>query len=243
MGSSCSWWSSENTNVNVTASECAEPYMDGAWRTGSCMEIYLQHVTKHVHALENGEPKLRNACWIFHRHGFLFFRILNRSLYLYLRLRAMSTSGTIPISIRKNEIRWKTQYTALCQKCLISLKVACEVNQVPTYGQLLLFISVALPLALIICRFHWSSDNVSSLWHTTPQTVSSWTHDCERKSYSDGFKMCVLNNYTCIIFSQQIEINTKIESLCHARASTHNTQFINTHTHTKYTQPWQVQQD
>lgn len=126
MGSSCSWWSSENRNVNVTASECAEPYMDGAWRTGSCMEIYLQHVTKHVHALENGEPKLRNACWIFHRHGFLFFRILNRSLYLYLRLRAMSKPGhlSIPISIRKNEIRWKTQDTALWQKCLISLKVA-----------------------------------------------------------------------------------------------------------------------
>lgn len=76
------------------------------WRTGLCMKMYLQHVTQHVHALENGEPKLRNASWIFHWHGFLFFRILNRSLFLYLRLRVKSTPGNLTIRIKfiMNEI-------------------------------------------------------------------------------------------------------------------------------------------
>lgn len=70
-----------------------------AQRTGLCMKVYLQHVTQHVHALKNGEPKLRNASWIFHRHGLLFFRILNRSLFLYLRLRVTSTPADLPIQI------------------------------------------------------------------------------------------------------------------------------------------------
>lgn len=54
---------------------------------------YLQHVTKHVHTLENGEPELRNAFWIFLWHGFLFFRILNRSFFLYLRLRPVQQNS------------------------------------------------------------------------------------------------------------------------------------------------------
>lgn len=51
------------------------------------LEMYLQHVTEHVHALEYGEPELRDAFWVFLWLGFLFLCILNRSFFFYLLLQ------------------------------------------------------------------------------------------------------------------------------------------------------------
>lgn len=100
-----------STRVNGTASAWAPPRAQRVENRIRCMRTYLQHVAQHVHALEDGEPKLRNASWIFHRHGFLFFRLVKRSLFLHLRLRVMSTAGNlteIDLILKERNTGWWT---------------------------------------------------------------------------------------------------------------------------------------
>lgn len=72
---------------------------------------YLQHVTQHVHSLENSEPKLRDAFWFFLWFGFFFLCVLDGSFLLYLLLVAAEhiTSHTNDLTLKHSSSQDTTQ--------------------------------------------------------------------------------------------------------------------------------------